>query len=526
MRYAIDRIQTGSEREVNADEFEGIRIISKHNRFYCPECGEMVFFRSRGGNHPNHFVHRKKTDTTPECDKRVDGHTKLTLIQHIGLPLFLTKDVIGVFRICMGFPALGSDIIDRAEKENTYITIECGTNIKSEKLDHTSFVSDKMTILPVDFAPINGDDYRIVIHSNSLSDEINPIWSNFSDGFGKNGAVFAKSDHGGKKIRCGGSISTNKEYYFVSTINLDDISGLHSKKEGIIRISGKEFGVYSVSTDLDAHDEKFKQLSDLLVEMFDVWLLECAPEIIPLWPPIVDQDYLIPITTGDITCAISSGNAVPSVYAYSGNEVSKKRIERTDSGRFYLSLLLTDDPLFISVDRKYAGREIGFSMRKIERDYYKYDFRVLNDNIEYRMGDMFEGQLMGDLSIVSNSKCNIYIEYSNSNSQLVKLRNSEFKTKIERPVKGMCFFSGKALVWDTRANTPLQQKESNIENQLFENEIRILSSGRMVDIPSWAVWFITEQKRKGDEMLYNALVSATKNGQIYSKVLKRLSEVY
>ena len=232
MRYAIDRFRPGSEKEVYADEFEGIRIVSKHNRFFCPECGETVFFRSRGGNHPNHFVHRKKTDTTPECEKRVDGQTRLTLIQHVGLPLFLTRDFVGKFCLCMGFPALGSDVIDKAEIENCYVSIECANYIKTEKIDHISFVSDKMTLLPIDFVPNYGENYRILLNSSTVLKEINAKWSDYSDGFGKYGAVFESCDQGGKKIRCGGNISTNKEYTFVSLIDLNRFSELNSKLEG------------------------------------------------------------------------------------------------------------------------------------------------------------------------------------------------------------------------------------------------------------------------------------------------------
>ena len=97
MRYAIDRFTVGTEKEVCADEFYGLRYIpNKLSRFRCPECGEIVYFRSKGGNQPNHFYHKVKTDQTPECDKRVDGHANLSLYQRVGLSLYFDNNYYSI----------------------------------------------------------------------------------------------------------------------------------------------------------------------------------------------------------------------------------------------------------------------------------------------------------------------------------------------------------------------------------------------------------------------------------------------
>jgi predicted RNA-binding Zn-ribbon protein involved in translation (DUF1610 family) len=46
VRYAVDRYAIGIEIEVCADDFYGKRIPNKLSRFRCPECGEIVYFRS------------------------------------------------------------------------------------------------------------------------------------------------------------------------------------------------------------------------------------------------------------------------------------------------------------------------------------------------------------------------------------------------------------------------------------------------------------------------------------------------
>ena len=77
MKYAIDRYEMELEKEVSADIFYNKYIPRKKDRFFCPECGEPVFWSSRGGLQPDKFSHYNKTEQTPECDKRVDGRSGL-----------------------------------------------------------------------------------------------------------------------------------------------------------------------------------------------------------------------------------------------------------------------------------------------------------------------------------------------------------------------------------------------------------------------------------------------------------------
>ena len=40
---------------------------------------------------------------------------------------------------------------------------------------------------------------------------------------------------------------------------------------------------------------EFTHISSYMKSSFGVWLLECPPELIPVWPPVVQQDYMIPV---------------------------------------------------------------------------------------------------------------------------------------------------------------------------------------------------------------------------------------
>lgn len=216
MKYAIDRYGIGSEIEVDADDFDNRYYIpQRRTRFYCPECNEIVFFRAKGGSHPNQFYHQEKTDRTPECDKRVDGRSNLTISQRVGLPLFITQISTGNFQLNIGFPALGSKTLENAAKFDCTVKISSYQQCRTVKVNQSNFLSDNTTLIPVDFVPLYGRNYTISVDGRTPIFDLQRKWSDYADGFEPNGAIFSYSETGGKKIRKGDSISTNRYYYAV-----------------------------------------------------------------------------------------------------------------------------------------------------------------------------------------------------------------------------------------------------------------------------------------------------------------------
>ena len=121
MKYAIDRFvnnREGKEIEVSAsdiyEQYRGGYIPRKHDRFFCSECQEKVFWRCRGGQQPDVFYHQKKTDFSPECDKRVDGNSDLYIYERTGLPIYITHKYGDVYDLNIAFPALGEQRLQQA----------------------------------------------------------------------------------------------------------------------------------------------------------------------------------------------------------------------------------------------------------------------------------------------------------------------------------------------------------------------------------------------------------------------------
>lgn len=179
MLFAVDKYQIGTEREVTAEVFFGQYIANKKGRFFCPECGEQVFWRSRGGSHPDMFYHAKKTNTSPECDKRVDGNSGLYLYQRIGLPMFLRK-IGSSWYLEIGFPALGKTLLEAASEKNTIVFISAGERTRCRGVDFSNFFPDRTTRIPIDIVPRGRDKYKISVQASGLGYKIQQKWSDYA----------------------------------------------------------------------------------------------------------------------------------------------------------------------------------------------------------------------------------------------------------------------------------------------------------------------------------------------------------
>jgi hypothetical protein len=186
MKFAIDRYtneRDGKEIEVSASDifkqYNGGYVPRSHSRFYCPECNEQVFFRMHGGQQPDMFYHQKRTDASPDCDKRVDGKSDLYLYERTGLPIYLIHQYGEIYKLYIGFPSLGEFLLNKAYESNAFILIEK----QKVFITHSNFYPDEITPIPVDFIPKNEKNFKIEYSCTSTTVSIKRKWSDFADGF-------------------------------------------------------------------------------------------------------------------------------------------------------------------------------------------------------------------------------------------------------------------------------------------------------------------------------------------------------
>lgn len=522
MKFAIDRYAIGTEKEVSADEFDSKPYIhSLKERFFCPECGERVFFRN-GGYYESCFYHQKKTDRSPECDKRVDGRSNLTISQRVGLPLFITQISTGNFLLNIGFPAVGTKTLESAARFDCTVKISSYQQFRTVKVDQSNFLSDNTTLIPINFIPLHGRNYSISIEGRTQIFDLQRKWSDYADGFEPNGAIFSYSETGGKKIRRGDSISTNRYYYAVVKNDFLYHSNISQTLIGKVIINKTTFKIIKFMTDVSVDNTReFTHISSYIKSNFGVWLLECPPELIPVWPPVVQQDYMIPVkNNSNVVCVVSSGNADPNVYSYSGNAVYRKEVKTVSKGIHIVELSLGLYPTILSVDRKYAGREVAFIAKELHRSSYSYDFSFINSiGEENKLIKISKSDLAKGFILKSNSKFDLYLGTSEMVYKHFYVREqqtsitdnpgiTEISLIIGSSVYG-CIKFAKDIAFDTDINN-------------FSQTIIVSARGQLIPIPVWVNHIMQYLKKNQYEQLYQSIIGTIVNGMLHIETVRQL----
>lgn len=522
MRFAIDRYAVGTEKEVSASEFEGQSYIpARKERFYCPECGELVYIRN-GQYNVSHFYHQEKTSRTPECDKRVDGRSELTISQRVGLPLFITQIGSKNFQLSIGFPALGSKTLDNAAKFDCTVKISSYQQYRTVKVNQSNFLSDNTTLIPIDFIPLYGRNYSISIEGRTPLYDLQRKWSDYADGFESNGAIFSYSETGGKKVRRGDSISTNRYYYAVVKNDFLYHSSISQTTIGKVIINKTVFKIIKFQIDVSVDSKRdFTLISSYMKSNFGVWLLECPPELIPVWPPVVQQDYMIPVKKdSNIICVVSSGNDEPNVYSYSGNAVYRKEVKNISKGIHTVELSLGLYPTVLSVDRKYVGREVTFIAKTLQHSGYSYCFSYINSaGEESELTKIRKNDVAKGFILKSNSKFDIYLGTSKMVYKRFSVREQQTSITENQGITEISLIIGSNVYDCIKFDNDITL---DTDITIFSQTIITSARGQLIPIPVWVNHLLQYLRNNQYEEIYQAIVGTMVNNMLHIETVRQL----
>lgn len=418
MKFAIDRFannRNGYELEVSAEDIyeqcHGGKPLRADTRFYCPECNERVFWHCRGGRLPDFFSHHAKTDSSPECDKRVDGRSDLYIYERTGLPLYLSHKYGDVYSLNIAFPAIGEHLLQVASENNVVIIINDSMDVR---VTQSRFFSDETTLIPITFLPAYEKNYKISISSPTSLRALRKKWSDYADGFASRGAIFNIQSNGGKKVKRGDSITIGKEYYAIAKDLLPRTWSsqplypeINHRVVGKIALNNTTYNVYVFSVDVSADSRRFETLNTFFYENFKVWLVEQTATIIPIWPPIIERgDWVSFSHKEQVYCSVESGNSSPKVFTYSGSDAFEIPVKiDTNNNKSVKLNVFSSDHVMISVDRKYTGREVG--IRKGAQPLVTADrtIELLVDNVEMVCDEPVDYEsISSGITVKSNTK--------------------------------------------------------------------------------------------------------------------------
>lgn len=365
MKTAIDNYELGKQKEVNADSFP-YSFHANNRRFKCPECGEVVFLRNYKKTNSKIFYHRRKDETTKECDLRVDGKSNLSIYDRLGLPLYLRKNSLGEFYFAVSFRSVPENVLLQCEKRKAFIKLyesNSSTCLSVFNVDRLNFRSNSTTLLPIKCLPRYNSRIYISYSDNYVKSYLEKYWPEYINSLIPSyGALFSAEDNEGKIIRPGDNISTYTDYYWVKTSDrLPNYNGLNVNKIAQFRLNNVDYFVYKGSFDLKTENRRdYINLSNYLEDNLKVTLLEKKSTVIPLWPPCIKNDmgYEI-VKKSTVYCKVVSTNDNPIIHTYSNDfkNASSRKMNSTDK---IITFFPTKNGILINVDKKMTSTGLFF----------------------------------------------------------------------------------------------------------------------------------------------------------------------
>ena len=338
----------------------------------------------------------------------------------------------------------------------------------------------------------------------------------------ENGAIFSYSETGGKKVRRGDSISTNRYYYAVVKNDFLYHSNISQAAIGKIIINKTAFKIIKFMIDVSVDNTKdFTHISSYMKSNFGVWLLECPPELIPVWPPVVQQDYMIPIKNdSNVVCIVSSGNAEPIVFSYSGNAVYKKEVKTVSKGVHTVELSLGSYPTILSVDRKYAGREVAFIAKALDRSSYSYNFSFINSaGEENELTKICENEVAKGFLLNSNSKFDLYLGTSEMVYKHFSVREHQTSISENQGITEISLLIGSNVYECIKF---IKDVALDADMNIFSQTIIASAKGSLMPTPVWVNHILQYLKKNQYEQLYQAIIRTMINDMLHIETVRQL----
>lgn len=531
MKFAIDRFvnnREGQEMEVSAadiyEQCHGGKPLRADTRFYCPECHERVFWHCRGGRLPDFFSHHAKIDSSPECDKRVDGCSDLYIYERTGLPLYLSLKYGDVYSLNIAFPAIGEHLLRMAYENNVVIKINDSMDVR---VTQSRFFSDETTLIPVSFVPPHEKSYRIAISVSASLSGLRKKWSDYADGFASGGAIFDIQSNGGKKIKRGDSITIGKEYYAVAKDLIPRTwyseplyPEIKHRVVGKIALNNTTYNVYTFRVDVSVDSSRFEILNTFFYDHFKVWLVEQTATIVPIWPPTVERgDWITFLPNGQVYCSVESGNDSPKVFTYTGSNALDVPVKTDANGNNSVKFhLCSNDPTIVSVDRKYTGREVCIRKGTLPAAITSHTVKFFADETEIIRKETIDYEsISSGMTVKSNTKFTLFQKSKKHMYRTVAIDKPSVFIDIPNDTDELVMSYGRigvGIVPFESVHVTHSQKITAFDETVIVTQIQTHTCGDMILAPMWIREVISYCSQNQYYKIQQAIIASIYNGRM------------
>lgn len=387
--------------------------ISDHykRQYICALCGEPVRFY-RGEIQKPHFRHERGSKIAQTCEfyaENISEFSEDKLKKKIsGLPFYL-KQIGNFFQLYLGFWPVDEPTLTEEKRIGQKITINSETKQQVGVIDIANVCANETYHLPISWIY---DSYELSYKKSETA--LSEIWGVNASRIFLKGKFFRINDVYSRSISLNGVINTDTSYYFLfqgsapskSFLKVEEIYSLLTNEVQIWKVCKIRFTKIT--------KESVKYASDHHLQ-----LLEKPPELIPLWPPSIQNNLKYIHQKTDLTTYrlnSSHEHGKWEIAIFNKYEVPTDKIEvpledpifsiEVDNEIQYLSFFDTDNDL-VSIVAGDDKKTISYQQPTLELKWRKKQILP---------GSELKAIKNADLSIETDMKCDIirtrnYIPY-------------------------------------------------------------------------------------------------------------------
>jgi len=403
MDYAYDNSKPGTQIKVRASDLLGYNARYKR-QYSCVLCGEPVGF-FEGEVQKAHFRHKSGSLITKTCKLyagNLSEYSDQLRRKIFGLPFYL-KQIGDAFKLYLGFWPIDQSLLAKEIQREQKVTIRNTKEPQIGIVDLANIHANEVYRLPISWV-YDSYELRYEISRTDLTEE----WGKKIPGIFSNGMFFRIRDDYSRSISLNGVVTTNTEYYLLSQHPVTSRSFLEVKEScSLLAQNPQKWKIYKI---------EFTKITDEAARYareHHVQLLEKPPEIIPLWPPsIQDSRKYIHQNTGLSTYRLNSPHESGKweVTILDKYETPCDRLEiylqdpifsiKVDNGIRHLSFFDTDNDLKITLIAGDNKMTIPYQQPILE-------LKWMNQPIEPRIE--LKAIKNADLSVKSDMVCDIIL---------------------------------------------------------------------------------------------------------------------
>lgn len=272
----------------------------------------------------------------------------------------------------------------------------------------------------------------------------------------------------------------------------------------------------NVSTD----SGRFETLNTFFHDRFNVWLVEQTASIIPIWLPVIERgDWISPSPKAQVYCFVESGNDAPKVFTYSGHDVYDIPVKTDANENKSVKLnVYSTDPVMVSVDRKYTGREIGIRKGSLPIVTTNHTIEFLVDGVAIVLDKPVDYESISrGITVQSNTKFTLLQKSKKHIYRTIAVDQPSVSVDVPNDTEELIVAYGRmgaGFIPFESVHIAYPQKNIIFDETVIITQIQSHSIGTMVAAPIWVREIISYCSKHKYHKIQQVITSSICNGNI------------